>query len=136
MNFLVPIFICAVMPTLIVLLVMQTVKNRDNKRAEIIIEATRNNNIDIKELQRSLSDYKTPAQRLLSRLLISGLFSFIGIALLAVYGVLGYLDPQKLGDGYLFLLGGIICVGVGISYYIVYRLQKKMMKESISKDEE
>lgn len=55
MHTLVPIFICAILPMSIVLIVFLTIMNSDNKRAKVLIKAIEaNNNIDTDRLAEAL----------------------------------------------------------------------------------
>ena len=78
---LVPLGVCVALPVLIVWIVFRTIKNNDDKRAEVLIKAIEaNNGIDADKLAEALTKpRKSPRQLLTLRLLRGCIFTFIGI---------------------------------------------------------
>ena len=131
-QILVPIFICAILPMAIVLIVFMAVMNADNKRAAVLIKAIEsNNNIDADKLATALAKpRKTPRELLNGRLLRGCIFSFTGL-LLELVGIVGLCngvgfesDPVSVP----MIFGGI-SLAVGLSFLVVYFVTRKYVKD-------
>lgn len=133
MKELIPISICAIMPIMIIFLLMWAQRNKDNKRAEVIIEACRaKGDVDIDQLQQALGRKElSPARLLQRRLLIGCLCSFSGIGLLLTGLLLSFSEDNEIYDLWFMMLAGFILTAIGISYYIVYRMQSRMMRDGM-----
>lgn len=136
MEVLVPIFVCVVLPVSIVLIVSLRKWNSDNKRAEILTRAIESGReVDTERLVESFRDSKnrlyTEKDVLYARLLRGCTCSLIGIALgiaLVISSFTGiFLDSDLYA---ILLIGGLICLAVGIAYLIVYFVTRKdVLKE-------
>lgn len=136
MEVLVPIFVCVVLPVSIVLIVSLRKWNSDNKRAEILTRAIESGReVDTERLVESFRDAKnrlyTEKDVLYARLLRGCTCSLIGIALgiaLVISSFTGiFLDSDLYA---ILLIGGLICLAVGIAYLIVYFVtRKEVLKE-------
>ncbi|MGM9844834.1 MAG: DUF6249 domain-containing protein [Muribaculaceae bacterium] len=113
---LVPLGVCVALPVLIVWIVFRTIKNNDDKRAEVLIKAIETNNgIDADKLAEALTKpRKSPRQLLTLRLLRGCIFTFIGIAGTAFYLIAD--DDEDSG----ILLLSVISIAIGISYLVVF----------------
>ena len=132
MDALVPIFICAVLPIAIVLIVCLVSINGDNKRANVLIKAIENNNsIDAEKLAAALAKpRKTPREVLNARLLRGCIFAFVGVGLLIV-GIVSWCTgaefqsdpvtvPMVFGGGSL---------AVGLAFLVTYFVTRKQVKD-------
>lgn len=131
-DILVPIFICAVMPVAIVLIVFLASMNSDNKRAQVLIKAVESNNgIDADKLAEALGKpKKTPLEILHGRLLKGCIFSLIGL-LLIIVGIIALATGSEFSSDPVevpMMFGGV-SMAVGISYLIVYFVTRKDIKE-------
>lgn len=117
------IFVCVVLPVLIVFIVFRAAMNSDNKRAEILIKAIeQNGDVDADSLARALEKpRKSPREILNLRLLRGCIFSLIGILLIAI-GLVSFATGTEFGADPVtvpMLFGGA-SMAIGISYLIVY----------------
>ena len=130
-DILVPIFVCAIMPIAIVLIVMMVKMNADKQRAKIIIKAIEaNNNIDADKLAESLrKPQRTPREILNLRLLRGCIFTLIGVGL-CLCGLLSYSGGKEFGEDSVLLpfMMGFASFSVGLSYLIVYFVTSKEVK--------
>lgn len=130
-NILVPIFICVVLPVLIVWLVGRVAINNDNKKTEVLIEAIKaNKDIDTETLTQAFakkkSKTKTPYDILIKRLLIGCTLSLSGIAIFLSYGIgllTGAFEPGDESIGWVFVSSILLAVGIG--FLIVYFVSRK-----------
>lgn len=133
MKILVPIFICAILPMVVVLITSLVKMNADNKRSQVLTKAIEMNpGIDAEKLAESLKKpVKTPREILNLRLLRGCVFTLGGIALivagcLSLYRGVGFdSDPV-----FIPLMFGIVSVAVGLSYLIVYRVTGKQVNDA------
>lgn len=117
------IFVCVVLPVLIVFIVFRAAMNSDNKRAEILIKAIEHNgDIDADRLAKALEKpRKSPREILNLRLLRGCIFSLIGLFLIAI-GLVSFATGTEFGADPVtvpMLFGGA-SMAIGISYLIVY----------------
>lgn len=137
-QLLVPIGICVVLPVLIVWIVCRASSNRDNKRAEVLIEAIKANNaIDATALAQAFSKPPRSQRELLSgRLLRACIFGLVGLVLLACPVCAFALGGIDLEDMIEFLMIGLVLIAVGVSYLIVFFFSRREMnsKNSVSDD--
>lgn len=129
-DILVPIFVAALMPVAVVYIVFWSVRNNDDRRAEVLTKAIESGNIvDADKLAEALGKpQKSPRELLNGRLLRSCIFSFIGIGLIifsvvSLIGGIGFHKAQVLIPG----LFGIVLLAIGISYLIVFRFSKRQL---------
>lgn len=136
MEVLVPIFVCVVLPVSIVLIISLRKWNSDNKRAEILTRAIESGReVDTQRLVESLRDPRnrlyTEKDVLYARLLRGCTCSLIGIALGIALGI-SYMTGIFLDEDLkaFLLIGGLVCLAVGISNLIVYLVTRKdVLKE-------
>lgn len=132
-QILVPIFVCVVLPVLIVFIVFRAAMNSDNKRAEVLIKAIEaNNGIDADRLAQALEKpRKTPREVLNLRLLRGCIFSLIGL-FFAVIGLVSWAQGTEFGADPVtipLLFGGAL-LAVGISYLIVFFVTRQQVEGS------
>lgn len=132
MHDLVPIFICAIMPIAIVLIVFLTSMNSENKRAKVLIKAIESNNsIDTDKLAEALSKPKKTHQEILNLRLLRGcIFFLIGIALIVYCVIMAYNTGETIGYGAYTtpLIIGLISIAIGVSYLVVYFVTRGQIK--------
>lgn len=132
MHDLIPIFICAIMPIAIVLIVFLSSMNSENKRAKVLIKAIESNNsIDADKLAEALSKpKKTPQEILNLRLLRGCIFSLIGLALVVYCVITAYNTGETIGSrAYTTpLIIGLISIAIGVSYLVVFFVTRGQVK--------
>lgn len=129
---LVPLGICVVLPVLVVWLFTRAVINKENRNADVLIEAIRNNaGVDTDKLAQALGrQSKSPRELLNLRLLRGAIFSLIGVVFVIATIILvsgGYGMSEIFG---LPLIVGGVFLAVGIGYLIVYFVSKKQICDS------
>lgn len=127
---LVPIFICAILPIAVVLIISLTKMNSENKRTQIIIKAIEaNKDVDTDKLIEALKQPRKTAREILNRRLLCGcIFSLIGV-LLAIIGMVNLASGAEISADPVavpFVFGGI-SLAVGISFLIVYFVTRKQV---------
>ena len=128
---LIPIGICVVVPITITWIVYRAYTNRDNKQAEILMEAIRsNNNVDTDKLANAFAKKeKTPQQRQSRRLLCGCIFTFLGVLLMLVSVIM--MCITGVSDWGSLLVLACLALPVGISYLIVYFVSKKQIAAGV-----
>lgn len=137
-NFGVPVFICVVLPVMVVWLVARLRQNEINKKAEIMLKAIEAGvPVDMEQFKSAKKSPKTIKQDLLDKLTGACVTTFMGIAFLT-YAIVGYLNPVWL-EGKMFTklspLAGGIMLAVGIGLFITYFAGKKMLAKEIEVEE-
>lgn len=127
------IFVCVVLPVLIVFIVFRAAMNSDNKRAEILIKAIeQNGDVDADRLAQALEKpRKSPREVLNLRLLRGCIFSLIGL-FFAVIGLVSWAQGTDFGADPVtipLLFGGAL-LAVGISYLIVFFVTRRQVEGS------
>ena len=136
-NFGVPVFICVILPVMVVWLVSRAKQNETNRKAEIMLKAIEAGaNVDLDQFQTKKTP-KTIKQDLLEKLNGACITTFMGIAFI-VWAVVGYVNPE-FTDGKLFnhlapVAGGVM-LAVGIGLFISYFVGKKMLAKEIEAEE-
>ncbi|MBD5219610.1 MAG: hypothetical protein HDS72_05150 [Bacteroidales bacterium] len=122
--------ICVALPVLIVWLICRTTINRDNKNAEIVIKALENNSaVDTDKLVAALGKkQKSPAELLNVRLLRGCIFTFSGIALAIMAGIMVYSYHGVDSNAMMFIIPAGIALAIGIAYLTVYFKTRKGVK--------
>lgn len=131
MEYLVPIFICAIMPIVIVLIVYIQKMQANKVRANVIIKAIESNaKVDVDKLAESLNTPQyTPEQSQSRKLLRGCIFSLIGLVL-SIFGIVVSFIPGSYSEDALeILICGCIVMAVGISFLIVYFVNRNERRE-------
>lgn len=131
-EILVPIFVCVVLPIMIVAIVFAASMNHDNKRAQVLIKAIESNcGINADKLAEALQKPKRTARELLNLRLLRGcIFLSVGV----VFCIIGI---TSLCTGTVFsadsvtvpLLFGGALLAIGLSYLVVYFVTRKQIKD-------
>lgn len=135
-DILVPLGVCVALPVLVVWLVMRAATNSDNKRAEVLIEAIKNNaNIDADKLAETFGKKpKRPLEIYQSRLLRGALFTFAGVASAIVACYFG--GPQYFNVRTTFIIIAAFTIAIGLAFLIVAKVTHKSLKNSRDENEE
>ncbi len=128
--FLLPIFVCVVLPVSIVLILSITKMNIENRRTEVIIKAIEaNKDVETDKLIESLKKPKKTAHEILNvRLLRGCMYSLIGVTF-ACLGVVKMLSGCTFSSNTVtvpFFLGGI-SLAIGVSYLIIWKVNRKQV---------
>ncbi len=125
MEQLVPIFICAIMPIAIVVIIYASKMYAGRQQTEIIIKAIEaNSNLDTEKLVEAFrKPQRTSRQLLQLRLLRGCIFTLIGIVLI-IFGGIAYVEWVAEVAATPLLLG-FVSFAVGVSYLIVYFVTRK-----------
>lgn len=129
---LVPLGICVALPVLVIWLFTRAETKKENRNADVLIEAIRNNaGVDTDRLAQALGrQNKSPRELLNLRLLRGAIFSLIGVVFVIATIILvsgGYGMSEIFG---LPLIVGGVFLAVGIGYLIVYFVSKKQICDS------
>lgn len=130
----IPIFICVVLPALIVWIVFRASMNNDNKRAEVLIKAIESNNgIDADRLADALAKPRKTAREILNLRLLRGcIFSFIGLGFFAT-ALFANSEGIHSDNIVIPMLAGSVSLAIGVSYLIVYFVTRKQAGASSEK---
>lgn len=132
MNFLgdlLPIFICVILPSAIVLIVTWGKINADNKRSSVLIKAIESGrDIDTDKVAQLLAKPKFEREDAEIRSLRRGLLYTIIGAGLALFVIFMAFNGEVPGDGdtpTFSAIGSLVCIAVGISNLVVYSKTRK-----------
>ena len=132
---LVPIFICVVLPVMIVWLVMRARQNEINKRTEVMLKAIECgatvDDIDYFKMPKKAT--KCTKERLLEKLNGACVTSLMGVAFI-VLGILKNKDIINLPMPFVSMVGAIL-LAVGIALFITYFVGKKTLAKEIEAEE-
>ncbi len=137
-EFFLPLFICVVLPVMIVWIISRTRQNEANKRAEIMLKAIEAGMpVDADLLKPRKKAPESIKQNLLGKLNGACVTSLMGVAFLAL-GIIRSVKPEfdtgMTFDSWLFPAGGIL-LAVGIGLFITYFAGKKMLAKEIEAEE-
>ena len=138
-NFGVPVFVCVVLPIVIVWLVARTRQNEANRKAEIMLKAIEAGvPVDMSQFEpEKKKGSKSIKQELLDKLNGAIITGLMGIGFL-VLGILRAIDPQFGLNTFLnkwWLPAGGVLFAVGIGLFISYYVGKKMLAKEIEAEE-
>ena len=138
-NFGVPVFVCVVLPIVIVWLVARTRQNEANRKAEIMLKAIEAGvPVDMSQFEPAKKkSAKSIKQELLDKLNGAIITGLMGIGFL-VLGILRAIDPQFGLNTFLnkwWLPAGGVLLAVGIGLFISYFVGKKMLAKEIEAEE-
>lgn len=129
---LVPIFICAVAPVSIVLIVMMVEMQRNKQIAAVLMKAIEANpGIDADKLAETFrKKERTPLQVLNLRLLRGCIFTIGGTAIL-LYGIISLCTGSAFNSPSVSLsfVIGMLSLAIGISYLVVWRVTRSQIKK-------
>ncbi len=129
-DFLMPLFLCVILPVSIVLIVSLTSKSRYNKKIDFLEKCIENGVVINPELlgteQKTSSSLK---KDLLNKLMSGVMLSLIGV------GMLIWLSFDQLVND-VFVLCSIAFIAVGIGMLVWYFVGKKTLAEDIQAEQE
>ena len=137
-QLLIPIFVCCVLPIMVVWLTLRNKKNETDKRTQIVLAAIEKNpEMDVQELLKKMAPKeKLLKEKLLEKLQSGCLFTFIGIALFGIAFYVDCLGGSSASKLHMMYIGGVILFAVGIAYIINYFMGKKMLTKEIEAEEQ
>ena len=124
-----PIFICVVLPVLIVFIIGRVRKNETDRKAEIMLKAIENGASIDPNFFKPVRKQKTIKQNLLEKLNGACITGLIGIAFLILHFT-GVFD-----DTHYLPFAGALMLAVGIGLLISYLVGKKMLAGEIEAEE-
>ena len=130
-EILVPIFICVVLPVMIVLIVGLVKRNETNRKAEIMLKAIENGQSIDPELFRAGRRKGSIKKDLLEKLNGACITSLLGLAFLIFYIFEG--ENGFFGNYLPYAAGALLAVGIGL--FISYFAGKKMLAKEIEAEE-
>ena len=139
-NVLIPLFVCVVLPIVIVWLVVSSRKHEMDRKTEIMLKAIESGTQIDPEFFKPKAKVNPKGglkQDLLDKLTGACITAFMGIAFLA-FGIAGTYLPT-LSRGLWFMqaspLAGAILLAVGIGLFISYFTGKRMLAKEIEAEE-
>ena len=137
-DFLIPIFICVVLPVAIVWLVARTKQNETNRKAEIMLKAIEAGTpVDLDMFKSDAKVSKTIKQDLLEKLNGACITTFMGVAFLTL-GILRVVITdfgRSTFHNKFWLPAGGVLLAVGIGLFITYFVGKKMLAKEMEAEE-
>lgn len=138
MEVIIPISICVIMPISIVLIVAIKQMKANQLRADIILKAIESDTkVDIEKLAEALGQPKLTPQEMLTRKLMRGcIFTLIGI-MLCIFGIINCCNGAVFHDNGVIMpiLLGSISFAIGLSFLIVYFVNRSQVTEECEKVE-
>ena len=128
---LVPIFICFVLPVMIVLIVSLVKRNETNRKAEIMLKAIENGQSIDPELFKAGRRKGSVKKDLLEKLNGACITSLMGLAFLLIF----LFKSDSFGFDSLLPYGAGALLAVGIGLFISYFAGKKMLAKEIEAEE-
>ena len=134
-----PIFICVVMPVMIVWLVMRTKQKQTDKMAEIILKAIESGTPINPDFLINHPLRKSIKERLLGLLTASVILMVLGLGFV-LFGIIIIIachwNLRTAPSGFtLLLFGGGILLVVGFSLLVVYLIRKRVLSKEIENEE-
>ncbi len=139
-DIILPIFMCVVMPVMIVWLVMWAKRHETDKMAEIMLKAMETGTpIDPDFFKQQVRPRKSVKSRLVGLLtaaciLMSIGIGFIIVGLVIILGCHWTLRSAPSGFSIIPFTGGIVLV-VGVALLVVYFIQKRILAKEIQAEE-
>lgn len=139
-DIILPIFMCVVMPVMIVWLVMWTKRHETDKMAEIMLKAMETGTpIDPDFFKQQVRPRKSVKSRLVGLLtaaciLMSIGIGFIIVGIVIILGCHWTLRSAPSGFTIIPFAGGILLV-VGVALLVVYFIRKKILAKEIGAEE-
>jgi hypothetical protein len=138
-NFGVPVFVCVVLPIMIVWLVARTKQQEINRKAEIMLKAIDAGvPVDMKQFEPvKKKGPKSIKQDLLEKLNGACITGLMGIGFLTL-GIIRAINPQFGLNTFLnkwWLPAGGVLLAVGIGLFVSYYVGKKLLAKEIEAEE-
>jgi hypothetical protein len=124
---LIPIGICVVLPILTIWLIARCVMHRNEKKAALMMAAIeRNAELNIGDLQ--FGNAKSPAERLLTKLMCGLMLLFAGAAVMMSLIFLPYIDFAS-DVVILIIMSGAVLSALGIALIVTYFVGRKLLNK-------
>ena len=133
-EILVPIFVCVVLPVLLVLLGVIARRNEINRKTEVALKALETGQPIDPNYFKSSRTPKTVKQSLLGRLTGACVVSLLGLAFL-VLGLFGPSIVEEEMDTILFFFPAGVLLAIGIALFITYFVGRKMLAKEVEAEE-
>lgn len=137
-SFLLPVFVCVVLPVAIVWIVGRTRQNETNRKTEVMLKAIESGaQIDPNMFKSREKPVKSLKERLLEKLSGACVTSLMGIAFLTMAFINSY-NPGLLNGVPLrswMPVAGCILLAVGVGLFISYFTGKSMLADEMEAEE-
>ena len=136
-DILVPIFVCVVLPVIIVWLVTRARQHETDKKTEIMLKAIENGAEIDPEFFKTKQSTRSLKQQLMDKFTGACVTSFMGIAFLTI-GLLNRSNPGMF-KGLWFLetalTAGAILLAIGFALFLSYLVSKRTLAKEIESEE-
>lgn len=126
-----PIFICVVLPIVIVWIISRTRKNETDRKAEIMLKAIENGQSIDPEMFKTPKSKASVKKDLLEKLNGACITSLMGLAFLLLYLFKGV--SYGFGTFLPYAAGAMLAVGIGL--FVSFFVGRKMMAKEIEAEE-
>ena len=134
---LVPIFICVILPIVIVWLVVRARQHETDKKTEIMLKAIENGAQIDPQLFKTKQSTRSIKQELMDKFTGACVTSCLGIAFLTI-GLLNQSNPGMI-KGLWFLesalVAGAILLAIGFALFLSYLVSKRTLAKEIESEE-
>jgi len=126
-----------VLPIVVIWLTIRNEMNKTNQRTQIVLAAIEKNpDMDIEDLIAKMSPKKKMLkEKLLSKLLIGNITTFLGIGFLICAIYVDLVGGMNSNDLRMLYLAGAILLGVGVAFLINYSKGKKMLAKEMEAEQ-
>ena len=141
MSDLIPVLVTiacgCVLPIFAIWMGIRKEMNETNTRTQIVQAAIEKNpDMDIEELLSKISPKKKLLkEKLLSKLQIGNITTFLGIGFLICAIYVDYLGEMNSKDLRMLYLAGVILLGIGIAFLVNYHVGKKMLAKEMEAEQ-
>ena len=129
-DILISIFICVVLPVMIVWLITRARQNETNRKTEVMLKAIDAGATIDADFFRNPKESITIKERLLKRLTGGCIFTLMGIA----FVILGLVNKYTMSDTVPVIFGGIF-LAIGVALLVVFVVGRKMFAKEIEAEE-
>lgn len=133
-DILIPIFICVVLPVMIVWLITRARQNETNRKTEVMLKAIEAGATIDANFFKNPKESITIKERLLKRLTGGCIFSLMGV----VFTIIGLVNRSMALDNDAFtipvLFGGIF-FAIGVAHLVVFFVGRKMLAKEMEAEE-
>ena len=136
-DILVPIFVCVVLPVIIVWLVTRARQHETDKKTEIMLKAIENGAEIDPEFFKTKQSTRSIKQELMDKFTGACVTSFMGIAFLAI-GVVNRINPGMIKGMWFLetaLSAGAILLAIGFALFLSYLVSKRTLAKEIESEE-
>jgi hypothetical protein len=134
---LVPIFVCVILPIVIVWLVVRARQHETDKKTEIMLKAIENGAQIDPQFFKTKQSTRSIKQELMDKFTGACVTSFMGIAFLAI-GLLNQSNPGMIKGLWFMesaLTAGAILLAIGFALFLSYLVSKRTLVKEIESEE-